>query len=48
MAYALPDQGGSLGVDATSLAPVIALVYGQSGFIAGAKVTGTKYTRIIP
>ncbi|HPE25318.1 MAG: twin-arginine translocation pathway signal [Rhodobacteraceae bacterium] len=49
MAYALPDQGGSLGVDTTtSLAPVIALVYGQSGFIAGAKVTGTKYTRIIP
>ena len=49
MAYALPDQGGSLGIDTeTTTAPVIALVYGQAGFIAGARVTGTKYTRIIP
>ncbi|MGB3316260.1 MAG: YSC84-related protein [Albidovulum sp.] len=49
MAYALPDQGGSLGTDtATTTAPVIALVYGQAGFIAGARVTGTKYSRIIP
>ncbi|MEZ5779660.1 MAG: lipid-binding SYLF domain-containing protein [Paracoccaceae bacterium] len=47
--YALPDKGGSLAADTTTtLAPVIALVFGQSGFIAGATLEGTKYTRIIP
>ncbi|MCB2129267.1 MAG: twin-arginine translocation pathway signal [Rhodobacteraceae bacterium] len=47
--YALPDRGGSAGVETTTtLAPVIAYVYGQAGFIAGATVKGTKYTRIIP
>ena len=47
--YALPDQGGSLAADTvTTLAPVIALVFGQSGLIAGATLEGTKYTRIIP
>ncbi|MCB2110548.1 MAG: twin-arginine translocation pathway signal [Defluviimonas sp.] len=47
--YALPNQGGSAGVDTTTtLAPVIGFVFGQSGFIAGATVKGTKYTRIIP
>ena len=30
------------------LQPVIALVFGQSGLIAGASLTGIKYTRIIP
>ncbi|WP_420343579.1 YSC84-related protein [Paenirhodobacter sp.] len=47
--YALPDRGGALGTDTTtSLAPVIALVFGQAGLIAGASLAGTKYTRIIP
>lgn len=46
--YAVPDQGGSIGKDTTEIDPVIALVYGQSGLIAGATVAGTKYTRIIP
>jgi len=46
--YAVPDQGGSIGKDTTEIEPVIALVYGQSGLIAGATVAGTKYTRIIP
>lgn len=47
--YAVSDQAGSLGIDTTtSLAPVIALVFGQTGLIAGASVAGTKYTRIIP
>ncbi|TQS72805.1 lipid-binding SYLF domain-containing protein [Rhodobacteraceae bacterium] len=47
--YALPDRGGSLGVDTTtSQAPVIALVFGQAGLIAGASLAGTKYTRILP
>jgi lipid-binding SYLF domain-containing protein len=46
--YATPDQGASIGKDTTELAPVIALVFGQSGLIAGATLAGTKYTRIIP
>ncbi len=47
--YALPDRGGAAGVDTTTtLAPVIGFVFGQSGFIAGATVKGTKYTRVIP
>ncbi|WP_126976718.1 lipid-binding SYLF domain-containing protein [Frigidibacter oleivorans] len=47
--YAAADQAGSLGTDTTtSLSPVIALVFGQAGLIAGATVEGTKYTRIIP
>lgn len=47
--YALPDRGGALGTDTTSsLSPVIVLVFGQSGLMAGASLAGTKYTRIIP
>lgn len=47
--YALPDRGGAIGTDTTTtLAPVIALVFGQSGLIAGASLAGTKYTRILP
>ena len=46
--YALPDQGGSLGKETAESAPVIALVFGQSGLIAGATLAGVKYTRIIP
>jgi lipid-binding SYLF domain-containing protein len=47
--YATPDQGGaSIGKQTTELDPVIALVFGQSGLIAGATLSGVKYTRIIP
>ncbi|HSF64854.1 MAG TPA: YSC84-related protein, partial [Paracoccaceae bacterium] len=46
--YATPEQGASLGKETTELTPVIALVYGQSGLIAGATLAGAKYTRIIP
>ena len=47
--YATPDQGGaSIGKETTELDPVIALVFGQTGLIAGATLSGTKYTRIIP
>ncbi|WP_149142245.1 YSC84-related protein [Gemmobacter caeruleus] len=46
--YATPEQGASIGKDTTELDPVIALVFGQSGLIAGATLSGTKYTRIIP
>jgi lipid-binding SYLF domain-containing protein len=46
--YALPDQGGSIGKETTENAPVVAMVFGQSGLIAGATLSGIKYTRIIP
>ncbi|WP_281982032.1 YSC84-related protein [Thalassorhabdomicrobium marinisediminis] len=47
--YALNDTGESLRAETTtSLAPVIAVVFAQAGFRAGATIEGTKYTRIIP
>lgn len=47
--YALNDTGETLRAETTtSLAPVIAVVFGQAGFRAGLTVEGTKYTRIIP
>lgn len=47
--YALKDQGGNLSATTTtSLTPVIGVVFGQAGLIAGATLEGTKYTRIIP
>jgi len=47
--YALNDTGETLRAETTtSQAPVIAVVFAQAGFRAGATVEGTKYTRIIP
>ncbi|KPQ08597.1 MAG: hypothetical protein HLUCCA12_01920 [Rhodobacteraceae bacterium HLUCCA12] len=47
--YAVPERGGSAGVQTTSLfSPVIAMVFGQSGLIAGASLAGVRYQRIIP
>ena len=47
--YATPDGGGAAGMDTTTQqAPVVAVVFGQSGLIAGASLSGVKYTRIIP
>jgi len=47
--YAVRDQGDTLAAETlTSLSPVIALVFAQTGLRVGATVTGTKYTRIIP
>lgn len=46
--YATPEQGASIGKETTEIDPVIALVFGQSGLLAGATLSGTKYTRIIP
>jgi lipid-binding SYLF domain-containing protein len=46
--YATPQQGGSLGKETTELDPVIGLVFGQQGLIAGATLAGVKYSRIIP
>lgn len=47
--YAVNNQAENLSAETTtSLSPVIAVVFGQAGLIAGATVEGTKYTRIIP
>ena len=47
--YAVPSQGQNLSADTnTTTSPIIAVVFGQSGLIAGATIEGTKYTRIIP
>jgi lipid-binding SYLF domain-containing protein len=46
--YATPQDGASIGKETTELSPVVALVFGQQGLIAGATLAGIKYTRIIP
>ena len=45
--YVVVNTGDSFGVETTSvLSPIVAVVYGQSGLIAGATLEGTKYSRI--
>jgi lipid-binding SYLF domain-containing protein len=47
--YAVPERGGAAGVETTALfSPVIAVVFGQSGLLAGASLAGVRYARIIP
>ncbi|MFW2544015.1 YSC84-related protein [Primorskyibacter sp. 2E107] len=47
--YATPERGETLSAETTtSLAPVIAVIFGQSGLRLGATLEGVKYTRIIP
>jgi len=47
--YTFNDNGENLSAaTTTSLAPVIAVIFGQAGLIIGASLKGTKYTRIIP
>ena len=46
--YATPAQGAALGKETTELDPVIGLIFGQQGLIAGATLAGVKYSRIIP
>lgn len=47
--YALNDMGETLRAETTtSLSPVIAVVFAQTGLRLGATLEGTKYTRIIP
>ncbi|WP_123791748.1 YSC84-related protein [Pacificibacter maritimus] len=47
--YALNNRGENLSAETTtSRSPVIAVVFGQAGLIAGATVEGIKYSRIIP
>ena len=45
--YALPNGGMDAGVDSLAWQmPVVAMIFGQSGLMAGATIEGTKYTRI--
>ncbi|RJE81648.1 twin-arginine translocation pathway signal [Paracoccus sp. JM45] len=47
--YAVPAGGMAVGADTFSAQfPVVAMIFGQSGLIAGAAIEGTKYNRIIP
>jgi lipid-binding SYLF domain-containing protein len=47
--YAASSNAGALTTDTTALlTPVVAVVFGQAGLIAGASIEGQKYTRIIP
>jgi lipid-binding SYLF domain-containing protein len=45
----LLDKGFAAGIDSvTKSAPVIAVVFGQDGLLAGASIAGGKYTQIVP
>lgn len=47
--YAFSNQSDMLRAETTtSLAPVIAVIFAQTGLRIGATLEGTKYTRIIP
>jgi len=47
--YVLGDNKGSIGTDTNKVTqPILAIVFAQSGLVAGASLEGTKYTRIIP
>lgn len=47
--YAIPSEGQTLRAETTtSLAPVVAVIFGQAGLRVGATLKGTKYSRIIP
>ncbi|SMX44927.1 YSC84-related protein [Maliponia aquimaris] len=47
--YATPERGETLAAETTTqLAPVIAVIFGQSGLRVGATLEGVKYSRIIP
>ncbi len=47
--YALNSDAMTLGLNTSEiLHPIEAVIFAQAGFIAGATIEGTKYTRIIP
>ncbi|MGR3434313.1 MAG: lipid-binding SYLF domain-containing protein [Shimia sp.] len=47
--YAWLDRAANARAETTTtLAPVVAAIFNQAGFRAGASLEGTKYTRIIP
>ncbi|WP_319823727.1 YSC84-related protein [Thalassovita sp.] len=47
--YVFSDVGENVRTDTTTAtSPVLAVVFGQAGMLAGASLEGMKYTRIIP
>lgn len=47
--YVFKDKGENLRAETTtSTAPVVAVIFGQAGLLAGVSLEGMKYTRIIP
>ncbi|MEM7073616.1 MAG: YSC84-related protein [Pseudomonadota bacterium] len=47
--YVFSDRGENLRTDTITLTkPVVAVIFGQAGALAGVSLEGTKYTRIIP
>ncbi|UWQ16725.1 YSC84-related protein [Jannaschia sp. M317] len=47
--YAFSSSSRALTTDTTSLlTPVVAVIFGQAGLLAGATIEGQKYNRIIP
>ncbi|WP_306154617.1 YSC84-related protein [Roseovarius sp. MMSF_3281] len=47
--YVFKDKGENLRAETTtSTAPVVAVIFGQAGALAGVSLEGMKYTRIIP
>lgn len=49
MEYVFSDVGENVRTDTTTAtSPVLAVVFGQAGMLAGASLEGMKYTRIIP
>ncbi|HAR52394.1 YSC84-related protein [Roseovarius nubinhibens] len=47
--YAFRDQGENIRAETTtSTSPVVAVIFGQAGLLAGLSLEGMKYTRIIP
>lgn len=47
--YVVADKGEKVRAETTtSLAPVVAVIFGQTGLRVGATVEGSKYSRIIP
>ena len=46
--YAVQDEGASIGLSSTtSNKPILGIVFGQRGLIAGASLEGAKYSRLI-
>ncbi len=47
--YVINNEGENLSTGTlTVLSPVVGVVFGQAGLLAGASIEGTKYNRIIP
>lgn len=46
--YAVLAQGAAFSTDTlTTTSPIVAVIFGQAGLIAGASLEGTKYTRLM-